>query len=105
MLLATLAAAVLPQTPGDRLAPGLLVLSLVETSVPLFGGALHVAPPFATTPGFTAVGGEFSVTLPVPPSPIWIGVEVITQAGVFDPGAADPSGVALSNGLATRILP
>ena len=79
--------------------------------LPLFGGELYlsqliglVATVATGTPGL-AGGGTFSVAAPVPSSPSLAGVQIVSQAVVLDAGAADPSGLVLSNALTTTLIP
>ena len=99
---------------GDRVVGGgiaVLAIGTSELAVPIFGGTSY---PFGVfllevavasgTPG-VAGDGAFAITLPVPSNPGLVGLTLVSQFGVLDAGAADPSGFALSPGLRSTILP
>lgn len=52
-------------------------------AVPGFAGVLHVAPPIARL-GFASASGVASWSLPIPPDPFLVGVDVVFQGGVLD---------------------
>jgi len=86
-------------------ASGLLLIGVAQTSVPLVGGTLLVAPPLlmlpVATPGVGAGAGALAFTVFIPDDPTLSGVQVYLQAGMADPGA--PFGYSLSNGLSVSI--
>lgn len=99
---------------GDQVVGGAIVFAVygwIDGAIPVFGGSLYMSAPLGTlgafadgTPG-VAGDGDFEVALPLPANPNLAGFELLTQLLVVDPGAADISGVALSAGLRSTIVP
>ena len=97
---------------GDQLVGGAgvaLFLGLVDIQAPAVGGIYHVGAQVAFFPA-TASGagpgaGNFTVNVPLPADPFLVGLPLITQFGAIDAGAADPSGIVLSNAMRTTLLP
>jgi photosystem II stability/assembly factor-like uncharacterized protein len=86
-------------------APGLLGVSTSISPLPLFGGTLIPSLPFFTTAGLVASGaGTATVPFGLPNNPNLVGLFLFLQAGVIDPGAPDPSGVALTNALRVKLF-
>lgn len=93
----------LDQTLGGT--TGLLLVGTAQTSLPLLGGTLLVAPPWVmvsvVTPGVGAGAGALMATVYIPDDPNLIGVPIHVQAALADPGG--PQGYAFSNGLSVVI--
>jgi len=87
---------------------GLLLVGTDATAAPLWGGSyvvggvVAVSLPFVTngTPG-TGGEGAFELAVALPSDPLLVGVSIVSQALLLDPGAAVFQDRALSNGLRT----
>ena len=100
------------QLSGDQLVGGAgvaLFVGLADVPAPAVGGIYHVGFKLVTFPasasGAGAGDGSFSVSVPIAPDPFLVGLSIVSQFGAIDAGAADPSGIVLSDGLRTTLLP
>ena len=71
---------------------------------PLSLSEILALPAFAVggTPG-VAGEGSFVAPLPIPNLPSAVGLQIVTQYAVVDPGAPHISGIALSDAMSTRL--
>lgn len=91
---------------ADALAGAVCVVHLgaSDLALPFAGGVLHTGfPTVIQAAGATTGAGTFSLATPVPADPALAGIQFFSQAFVLDGGAVD--GLALSDGLALRLLP
>jgi hypothetical protein len=91
---------------GLGAAPGFLLIGAATTSLPLFGGQLHVAPPFLISPhSLAGVPGQPGAGTTVFPfeitQPSLVDSPFALQAVYLD--GAGPAGFSLSNGLVGTI--
>jgi hypothetical protein len=86
------------------LLPCLVYLGLTDLGLPLAGGTLHTGPPEVfLASGLTDANGRFAVSVPIPASPVLVGLQVFAQGFGIDAQAV--AGLTLSGGLAVRLLP
>ncbi len=84
-------------------APGLVVLGSAPSSLPVAGFEYLIDPAAVIGSILTVLGGSQpgegtgTVALPLPPSPVFAGVRLYSQAVIADAGA--PAGVAATHGL------
>jgi len=85
-------------------APWLTGLAGTSTTTALNANCtLYLQDPISYILGFTNVGGQDTLHLPIPAAASFLGFELFFQAAVFDSNGSLPPGIALSNALSTRI--
>lgn len=82
---------------GRAAAPGILLVSLNDNPVPLFGGTVYTFPEFYSQGFLTNGVGDWTLFVPSWPAGLPSNLELFFQAGIVDPEAVD--GVALTNAL------
>jgi hypothetical protein len=78
--------------------PALLFRGAAANQAPLVGGTLYVAPPIARE-ALTTLDSDGAARFPLPHDPLLVGATRWYQVWHRDPGAADGTGVGLSNGV------
>lgn len=82
--------------------PGVWVLGGMPVQIPVGRYLLFVDPAAAVyVPAATSTEGEAALTLPIPPDPLLVGLDLELQFGVLDPAQQGP---ALSNALTATIF-
>ena len=87
---------------------GLLLASVTQGALPIFGGTFVVGFPILVelpvvtdgVPG-EAGAGAFELLVALPSDPLLVGLIMVSQVGLLDAGTPGPGNKALSNGLRT----